>query len=171
MEILSKTEGLVLFFQDPPQLAGPEEMAQMGIWEFLYQCQKWFFLLWEWLSRSTGCLGGYGVSILRDTQKPSGHEHLALIWAEVWTRWTLTVSASLRHLWFCQLLHHLNDREPSSWKHCRQAKTRLAAHSFHSLQHIQKPKKSRYFWPFHILKEKSILMSQRQKPSCYLVLT
>lgn len=42
MEILSKTEGFVLFFQDPPQVAGPELMAQMGIWEFLYQCQETF---------------------------------------------------------------------------------------------------------------------------------
>lgn len=56
-------------------------------WEFLYQRQKRFFLLWEWLSRSTGgCLGGCRVSILRDTPKPSGHGHLALggpTWGEV----------------------------------------------------------------------------------------
>lgn len=43
METLSKTEVFVLFFQDPPQLAGPEAMAQMGTWEFLYECQEILF--------------------------------------------------------------------------------------------------------------------------------
>lgn len=43
METLSKTEVFVLFFQDPPQLVGPEAMAQMGTWEFLYECQEILF--------------------------------------------------------------------------------------------------------------------------------
>lgn len=84
--------------------------GNMGI--SIWMSGNFFFPLWEWLSRSTGCLGGCRVSICRDTQKPSGHGQLALggpTWAEVWTRWTPTVSVSLSHLWFCELLHHLND--------------------------------------------------------------
>lgn len=56
--------------------------------------------------------GSCRVSILRDTQKPSGHGQVTLggpMWAEVWTRWTPTVSASLSQVWTCELIHHPTD--------------------------------------------------------------
>jgi len=44
--------------------------------------------LWRWSSTGTGCSRGYGVSILRDIQKPSGQSPgQRAPWGSAWAEW------------------------------------------------------------------------------------